>query len=126
MNNDIRMNEKSHCSEKNTLTMQRRYSELLKHLIDEKIININLKSIKVEEMACDDFKHGLSNLRTMLKLDLVKKRKAFLVKEADDNLTVYRKTDALLNEFKKNLLFLKKVEDLISQHITFIKNGGQK
>ena len=123
---EIKMNEKSYCNENEVLIMQSKYEDLIKDLTNENVIDINLETIRVHEMTCDDFKYGLTSTRIMINLDLQKKRKEFLVKETDSNLTAYRKTDALLNEFEKNLSFLKKIDSLISQHITFIQNGGKK
>jgi len=126
MLNEIQMNEKSYCNKNEVLIMQSKYKDLLKELINENVMDIDLKAVRIDKMTCDDFKYALTSARTMIKLDLLKKRKEFLVKETDSHLTAYRKTDALLAEFEKNLSFLKKIDSLISQHITYIKNGGKK
>ncbi len=120
---EIKMNEISYCDNEKTQILQRKYKDLLNQAINERIINVSLIDTHIEKMTCDDFKHGLTAFRKMIKLDMHNKRKKYFVNESDSHLLALRKTDSLLNAFKRNLYYMKEIDSLISLHITFIESG---
>ncbi len=120
------MNTKYECEKKELIELQNEYKNILQDLIDEDILNITIDGVRVEEMTCDDFSYGVSALKAIIDLDLVRKRKQYRVMETDSNLCALKKTDTLSNEFSKNLSFLKRISALMYKHNTYVQNGNIK